>query len=86
MDQGWHHQGFRDQKGGRCSRVLESAEALESTRGVKVGEIVIATNQLPIDENLGERGHGAAGLPALEIIISIDGVDPVLYTERSQET
>jgi hypothetical protein len=41
MDQGWHHQGFSDQKGG-CSG--GSAEGVEFTGGLHGGEIVVATN------------------------------------------
>ena len=84
MVHGWHHQGFIDQKAGG-SAALESADALESTGGVQIGEIVIATNQLPIDENLRERGHSAASLPALKVLIAVDGFNPVLNAERPQQ-
>ena len=46
MDQGWHHQGFRDQNGccfgGCCSE--GSAEGVEFTGGLHGGEIVVATD------------------------------------------
>ena len=41
IDQGWHHQGFSDQKAG-CSGC--SAEGVEFTGGLHGGEIVVATN------------------------------------------
>ena len=41
MDQGWHHQGFRDQNGG-C--FAGSAEGVEFTGGLHGGEIVVATD------------------------------------------
>ena len=51
MDQGWHHQGFRDQNGGcfggGCfggGGSSGSTERFEFTGGLHGGEIVVATD------------------------------------------
>ena len=67
IDQGWHHQGLRDQNGGW------SAEGFELTGGMQGCEVVVAADRSSVDEHLREGAHAAAGLAGLEVGVVVDG-------------